>query len=119
MSAPRITPVLSSSNSKEPHLVKQIRKRLTYANVMSSIAVFLVLGGAAFAAAQLPKNSVGSKQLKKNAVTAAKVKNGAIVEAKIGSGAVTTSKLANDAATGDKVLESSLSQVPSAAKANE
>ena len=31
--------------------MKQIRKRLTYANVMSSIAVFLVLGGAtAFAA---------------------------------------------------------------------
>ena len=46
--------------------MKQIRKRLTYANVMSSIAVFLVLGGAAVAATQLPKNSVGSKQLKKN-----------------------------------------------------
>ena len=31
--------------------MKPIRKRLTYANVMSSIAVFLVLGGAtAFAA---------------------------------------------------------------------
>jgi hypothetical protein len=53
----------------------QIRKRLTYANVMSSIAVFLVLGGAAYAASQLPKNSVGTKQLKKNAVTSAKVKN--------------------------------------------
>jgi hypothetical protein len=54
--------------------VKQIRKRLTYANVMSSIAVFLVLGGAtAIAANQLGKNSVGSKQLKKNAVTAAKI----------------------------------------------
>ncbi len=54
--------------------MKQIRKRLTYANVMSSIAVFLVVGGAtAFAA--LGKNTVGTTQLKKNAVTTAKIKN--------------------------------------------
>ncbi len=52
--------------------MKQIRKRLTYANVMSSIAVFLVLGGAtAFAAGKLGKNRVGTKQLKNNAVTGA------------------------------------------------
>ena len=50
--------------------MKRLRKRLTYANVMSSIAVFLVLGGgAAFAAGKLAKNSVGTKQLKNNAVT--------------------------------------------------
>lgn len=64
-------------------LLKQIRKRLTYANVMSSIAVFVVLGGAAVAATQLPKNSVGSKQLKKNAVTKAKIKKGAIDASKV------------------------------------
>jgi hypothetical protein len=63
--------------------VKQIRKRLTYANVMSSIAVFLVLGGAAFAAVKLPKNSVGTKQLKKNAVTSVKIKNGAVTASKV------------------------------------
>jgi hypothetical protein len=50
---------------------------------MSSIAVFLVLGGAAFAASQLPKNSVGAKQLKKNAVTTAKIKNGAVTGSKV------------------------------------
>lgn len=56
--------------------MNQIRKRLTYANVMSTIAVFLMLGGAtAFAATQLPKNSVGPKQIRKNAVNSAKVKN--------------------------------------------
>jgi len=72
--------------------VKQIRKRLTYANVMSSIAVFLVIGGAtAFAA--LGKNTVGSKQLKKNAVTTAKIKNNAVTTAKIKKGAVTGAKL--------------------------
>ena len=66
--------------------MKQISKRLTYANVMSSIAVFLVLGGAAFAAVQLPKNSVGPKQLKKNAVTSAKVKNKSLKAVDFGPG---------------------------------
>src|ERR1700761_259413 len=54
--------------------MQSVRKRLTYANVMSSIAVFLVLGGAtAFAASQLEKESVGANQLKKGAVTPAKL----------------------------------------------
>ena len=41
--------------------MKQIRKRLTYANVMSTIAVFFVVGGAsALAATQLGKNTAGT-----------------------------------------------------------
>lgn len=93
---------------KGEFIVKQIRKRITYANVMSSLAVFLVLGGAtAFAAGQLAKNSVGSKQLKKNAVTTAKIKNNA----------VTTAKLKNGAVTGAKVDVSAFPTVPSAANA--
>jgi hypothetical protein len=94
--------------------VKQIRKRLTYANVMSSIAVFLVLGGATALAAGLAKNSVGSKQLKKNAVTAAKIKKNAVTTAKIKNSAVTTAKIKNEAVTGAKVNEATLGTVPSA-----
>jgi hypothetical protein len=64
--------------------MKSVRKRFTYANVMSSIAVFLVVaGGSAFAASQLGKNTVGSKQLKKEAVTNAKIKKGTIEGSKI------------------------------------
>jgi hypothetical protein len=87
--------------------VKKIRKRLTYANVMSSIAVFLVLGGATAIAAGLAKNSVGTKQLKKNAVTTAKIKNNA----------VTTSKIKNGAVTGAKINAASLGTVPNASHA--
>jgi Collagen triple helix repeat (20 copies) len=54
--------------------MKSVRKRLTYANVMSSIAVFLVVaGGTAFAASQLGRESVGTSQLKKEAVSLAKI----------------------------------------------
>ncbi len=71
--------------------MKHVRKRLTYANVMSSIAVFLVLGGAtALAAGQLGKNTVGTKQLKNNAVTGAKIKNGAVTGAKINLSSIGT-----------------------------
>jgi hypothetical protein len=84
--------------------VKRLRKRLTYANVMSSIAVFLVLGGAtAFAASK-----IGTSQIKANAITTGKIKKEA----------VTTAKIKKDAVTGAKVKESSLGEVPSAGNAN-
>jgi hypothetical protein len=88
--------------------MKQLRKRLTFANVMSMIAVFVALGATAFAATQLPKNRVGSKQLKKNSVTAAKIKKNA----------VTGAKIKKDTVTGAKVNESTLGTVPSANLAN-
>lgn len=50
-----------------------LRRHLTYANVVASLALFLALGGAAFAATQLPRNSVGTGQLKAEAVTAGKI----------------------------------------------
>ena len=50
-----------------------IRSKLTYSNVMATFAVFLALGGGAYAAVKLPRNSVGPKQLKNKAVTPKKV----------------------------------------------
>jgi hypothetical protein len=43
--------------------VSRIRQHLTYANVMATLAVFLVLGGGAYAAFHLPKNSVRSRNI--------------------------------------------------------
>jgi hypothetical protein len=59
---------------------KALRSSLTFANVMVVLLTFVVFGGGAYAAVQLPKNSVGSKQLKKGAVTRAKI-NKATMEA--------------------------------------
>jgi hypothetical protein len=70
---------------------------LTYANVVSTICLFLLLGGVAWAATALPKNSVGTPQLKNGAVTGAKVKDGSL--------------------TGADINASTLGQVPSAASA--
>jgi hypothetical protein len=89
--------------------LKQIRKRLTYSNVMSTLAMFLVLGGAtAFAAQQLGKKTVGNKQLKTNAVTTAKIKREAVSTAKLKKEAVSESKLQKDAVTGSKILKETI-----------
>jgi hypothetical protein len=102
----------------------QIRKRLTYANVVSTLALFLVVGGAtAIAAHKVAKHSVGPHQLrsnavttpkikanavttrkiKKNAVTAIKIKDGAIRSEKLEDGSVTTAKIVNGSVTGAKI----------------
>jgi len=65
----------------------RIFDKLTYANVVATLALFVALGGASYAATQLPKNSVGAKQLKKNAVTAQKIAKGAVTKAKLSADA--------------------------------
>ncbi len=60
--------------------MRRLRGKLTYANVISTLCLFLLLGGgAAFAATKLKlgKNSVGTKQIKKEAVTPVKLSKAA------------------------------------------
>jgi len=72
--------------------MRTLRDKLTYANVISTLCLFLLLGGGAYAASQLPKNSVGAKQIKNNAVTGKKIKTGSISADKLTSSAVATLK---------------------------
>jgi hypothetical protein len=88
--------------------MNKLRGRLSFANVMSVIAVCIALGGTSYAAFKLPKNSVGSKQLKKNSVTKAKIKKNAVTAAKIKKNAVTAAKIQNGAVDGAKVKDGSL-----------
>jgi hypothetical protein len=88
--------------------VKRIRGRLTYANVMATVAVFIALGGVSYAALKLPKNSVGSKQLKKSAVTSAKLKDGAVTAAKVADGAIAGAKIGDGGVFASKVADASL-----------
>lgn len=93
--------------------------KLTYANIVSSVCLFLLVGGGtAFAASQLGKNTVGSNQLKKNSVTAAKIKANAVTGTKIKNGAITGAKVAAGSLTGANINLGSLGTVPSANTAN-
>jgi hypothetical protein len=53
--------------------MKLRRPRFTYANVVSSLALFVALGGTSYAVA---RNSIGTRELKNNAVTSAKASAG-------------------------------------------
>lgn len=80
--------------------MKRLRPRLTFANVTSMLALFIALGGSAYAATKLQKNTVGTKQIKANAVTTAKLKKNSVTGAKIKAGAVTGEKVADGSLTG-------------------
>jgi hypothetical protein len=60
-------------------VLSKLRRRVSYANVASTLALTLALGGSAYAATSLPSNSVGTKQLKNNAVISSKVSNGSLL----------------------------------------
>jgi hypothetical protein len=98
--------------------VRSLTGKLTYANVVATLALFLAIGGGAYAATQLKRNSVGTHQLKKNAVTGAKIKNNTITEAKLRDGAVTGAKIAAGSLTGADFNLNSLGTVPSASNAS-
>jgi hypothetical protein len=67
------------------------RPTLTYANVMSTFAVFGVLaGGGAYAASK-----IGPKDIAKNAVRAKHIKKGQVKAKHVARGAVTEAKLAD------------------------
>jgi hypothetical protein len=59
-------------------MINSIWERLSYANVVATIALFVALGGGAYAAFHLPKNSVRSKHIKNGQVKSADVKNDAL-----------------------------------------
>jgi hypothetical protein len=85
----------------------RIRDHLTYANVVSTLCLFVLLGGGAYAATKLGKDSVGSKQ----------VKNGSLKSADLQDGGIEGTDVGDDALEGPQIDESSLGAVPDAAHA--
>jgi hypothetical protein len=69
-------------------MLSKLRPRLTYANVISSLCLFIVLGGSSYAAIALNENSIKSRH--------------------IANGQVKTSDLAKHAVTTKKVRDASL-----------
>lgn len=77
----------------------RLRRHLTYANVMASIAVFVALGGVSYAAA-----TINGSKIVKQSIGAGKLKNGTL----------TSTQVKKNSLTGESIAESSLGIVPSA-----
>lgn len=81
-------------------------KRPSPSLVISVLALFVALGGSAYAATKIgtkniKNNAITSAKIKKNAVTTAKIKNGAVTGAKVNAATLGTVPNATHAATAD------------------
>jgi hypothetical protein len=74
-------------------VLDRIRERLTYANVMSTLAVFIALGGSSYAAAKISGSSITPRS-------------------------ISGSKLKHNTLTGTQIKESKLARVPRARDAD-
>lgn len=80
-------------------MVSKLRGRISSAHVIAMAALFVALGGSAFAAA-----TIGTSDIKDGAVTKDKLHDNAVIGAKVN----------NDSLTGSDLDEKTLGQVPSA-----
>lgn len=88
-------------------MIPAIRSRLSYSNVIATLALFIALGGVAVATG-LPRNSVGTTQLKRRAVTAAKLAPKSVINGKLGPNSVGPGNLGNGAVTTAKLAQGSV-----------
>lgn len=96
-----------------------LRRHLSVANVLSCIALFVALGGVAYAAVKIPPNAVKARniapqavtnaKLKREAVTSGKIKNGGVNALDLGAGQVTSEKLGTGSVTGKKIAKKAVS----------
>lgn len=117
-------------------------RRLTYANVTATIALFVALGGTALASFVVSSNSqvgpgtiagarapsgdnkniiagsIGTNDLANQAVSGSKLGASSVTSPKIADGTITGADFGNDALTGTQIDESTLGTVPSAANAS-
>ncbi|HEV2791212.1 MAG TPA: hypothetical protein VGV69_07940 [Solirubrobacterales bacterium] len=99
--------------------MNKLKRHLSVANVLSCIALFVALGGTAFAAMHLgpgevkainiAKQAVTNAKIKQQAVTSGKIKNGGVNALDIGAGQVIGEKIATGAVTGKKIGKKAVS----------
>ena len=74
--------------------MRKLRRHLTYANVMATLAVFIALGGAAYAA-----NTIGSSDIIDESILSVDLKNGQVRTSDIGDGQIRSPDVRNDTQT--------------------
>jgi hypothetical protein len=96
-----------------------LKRHLSVANVLSCLALFVALGGAAYAAVKIPPNAVKARnianqavtnpKIKREAVTSGKIRNGSVNSVDLGAGQVTEEKIGTGAVTGKKIAKKAVS----------
>jgi hypothetical protein len=69
-------------------VVSRIKRHLTFANVVATLALFIALGGSSYAAVRLSANSVGSRQIKRDAVKESEIAKSAVESEEVRNGSL-------------------------------
>ena len=93
--------------------MRRLLRHITYANVVSTIALALAVGGGAVYAA----NKIGARGIRKNAIHSSHIKNKQVKRQDIAGGSINSRKVSNESLTGKDIREATLGLVPSAADA--
>ena len=83
--------------------MRAIRKRLTYANVVATLALFLALGGGVYAATKIK-----GSEIKKGTIRGKQIKRASVPGNKLKDASVPGGKLKQETVTGAQVNESTL-----------
>lgn len=93
--------------------LRSLGQRLTYANVVATIALFIALGGTGYAVA-----TVGSKQIRNNSIRSVDVRDNKLTSRDIRRRSLSGTDFGANRIGGNAIKESTLGQVPSAARAD-
>jgi hypothetical protein len=83
-----------------PEVLRSLATRLTYANVVATLALFVALGGTGYAAFSLPRDSVTARELRRGAVGHSELRRDAVTSSNIRDGSVGVRELSAAARDG-------------------
>jgi hypothetical protein len=90
--------------------MRPLRRHITYANIVSTLALVLALsGGAVYAAGK-----IGGNQIRKGAIHSFHIKNKQVKRQDIAGGSINSRKVSNESLTGKDIKEATLGLVPTA-----
>ena len=87
----------------------RLRRHITYANVVATLALVIALGGGVVYAA----NKIGPQGIRKNAIRSYHIRNKQVKRQDIAGGSINSRKVSNDSLTGKDLKEATLGTVPS------
>jgi hypothetical protein len=59
-------------------MLARLLSRLTYSNLLATLAIFIALGGTSYAVLEVPRNSIGALQIKPRAVGSSEIRANAV-----------------------------------------
>jgi hypothetical protein len=80
-------------------MLSRLRSRLTYANLIATLALFVALGGTGYAAFSLPRDSVGAREIRARAVGRSELRQDAVSAEKVKDASLELRDFSRDART--------------------